>query len=321
MIPERLNDRRVIASVSGGKDSAAMCLHLAELGIEHDRIFMDTGWEHAKTYEYLRGPLTEKLGPIIELRGEHDFVALARRKAMFPSRVTRFCTVELKVRPAQAYFKKRAASGEDVVNAVGIRRAESRARSQMKEWEWSDSFDCDVWRPLVTWSEADVRAIHARHDLDMNPLYAMGASRVGCWPCIHARKAEIALVAELDLNASAQARHPGEELRHRRTMFSFGGGGRKHYALPILDAVEWSHSKRGEWQPPGAGDGCVRHGLCETEPEVCAACKLEKSGAVKLEKSGAVVLPDGALDDRHHTCERGAQSRMQEATSIAKENK
>lgn len=274
---EKLAGRRVVASISGGKDSAAMSLHLRELGIEHDRIFMDTGWEHPKTYEYLRGPLTEKLGPITEICAPIDFVGLLRRKAMFPSRVTRFCTTELKVMPAKRYL---AQLDEDVVNAVGIRRAESRARSQMLEWEWSETFDCEVWRPLVMWTEADVRHIHARHGLEMNPLYAMGASRVGCWPCIHARKAEIALVADLDparieqidalereLDALAQARHPGEELRHRRTFFSYGGGGRKHHALPIYEAVEWSRSKRGEWQPAGAGAGCVRHGICETEPD------------------------------------------------------
>lgn len=294
MIPERLNERRVLASISGGKDSAAMSLHLAELGIEHDRVFMDTGWEHPATYEYLRGPLTAKLGPITEIRAAYDFVALARRKAMFPSRVTRFCTTELKVLPAKRYIAEIQASGEDIVNAVGIRRAESQARSRMREWEWSDTFDCDVWRPLVTWSEADVRAIHERHGLAMNPLYELGASRVGCWPCIHARKAEIKLVADLDparieeigaleaeLDDLARARHPGEDLKHRRTMFSYGGGGRKHYALPVLQAVEWARSKRGEWQPPSAGDGCVRFGLCETEPERSA----HPIGNVQQEKS------------------------------------
>ena len=45
--------RRVIASISGGKDSAAMSLWLTE----HDRVFADTGWEYEATYEYLRGPL------------------------------------------------------------------------------------------------------------------------------------------------------------------------------------------------------------------------------------------------------------------------
>ena len=275
---DRVRGRRVIASVSGGKDSAAASLYLRDLGIEHERVFMDTGWEHQALYEYLRGPLTEALGPITEIRAGKDFEALVRQKGLFPSRVMRFCTVELKVKPIQQYLN---ALEEDVVNVVGIRRAESRARSQMLEWEWSDGFDCEVWRPLVTWSTEDVLAIHRRHGLEPNPLYAMGARRVGCWPCIHASKAEIALVARVDpgrieridqieddLNEAGAARDAalGRPFM-RRSMFGYHGGDNRHVPLPIAQAVEWANSKRGEWHPPGAGDGCARHGMCSVDEE------------------------------------------------------
>lgn len=277
----RIGSRRVIASVSGGRDSAAASLHLRDLGIEHERVFMDTGWEHPATYEYLRGPLTKALGPITEIRGALDFVELVRRKGLFPSRVMRFCTTELKVLPIQRYLNAQVEEHGEIVNVVGIRRAESKARSTMSEWEWSDGFDCEVWRPLVDWTHADVAAIHERHGLTPNPLYALGASRVGCWPCIHARKSEIALVARVDparieqieqieqiLNAEGAAR---DEVKGRpfvtRSMFSYHGGDSKHSPLPIRQAVEWAQSKRGEWQPPGAGDGCARHGMCATDPD------------------------------------------------------
>lgn len=130
----KLAGRRVVASISGGKDSAAMSLYLTELGIEHDRVFADTGWEHPATYDYLRGPLTKKIGPIVEVRGELLMEELVRRKGMFPSGKFRFCTQLLKVEPLTAYMAKRIAEGEDLVNAVGIRRAESKARSEMSEY-------------------------------------------------------------------------------------------------------------------------------------------------------------------------------------------
>jgi len=91
-----LKGRVVVLSVSGGKDSAAAALHLRELGIEHIRVFADTGWEHAATYEYLRGPLTDLLGPITEVRGLLGFADLVRKKRLFPDRTKRFCTTELK---------------------------------------------------------------------------------------------------------------------------------------------------------------------------------------------------------------------------------
>ena len=56
----------------------------------------------------------------------------------------------------------------------------------------------EQWRPLVEWTIADVVAIHQRHGLAMNPLYRLGAERVGCWPCIYARKSDIRLIAEVD---------------------------------------------------------------------------------------------------------------------------
>lgn len=63
----RLQGRRVIASVSGGKDSAAMSLYLHELGIEHERVFLDTGWESPITYEYLQEELPKAIGPRVIL--------------------------------------------------------------------------------------------------------------------------------------------------------------------------------------------------------------------------------------------------------------
>lgn len=67
-IREKIGQRKVVLSVSGGKDSAAASLYLRELGIEHERVFADTGWEHPLTYEHIRGELTRVLGPIVEVR-------------------------------------------------------------------------------------------------------------------------------------------------------------------------------------------------------------------------------------------------------------
>lgn len=279
---ELVAGRRVIASISGGKDSAAMSLHLRDQGIEHDRVFMDTGWESEKTYDYLRGELTRVLGPITEIRGKLQMEDLVRKKGMFPSRVRRFCTQELKVFPMRDYMRS---VEEECINAVGIRAAESAARAKQPEWEWSDTFDCEVWRPILRWTEQQVIDIHKRHGLRPNPLYLEGASRVGCWPCIFARKGEIAHIArtdperidriralEADVGEASDARRieqGKEELRARPAWFQAKIG--RTNCWPIDTVVEWSKTAHGGrngdlFASDPSDEGCMRWGLCETGP-------------------------------------------------------
>lgn len=289
----KINGRRVVASISGGKDSAAMSLYLTELGIEHDRVFMDTGWEHDATYAYLRGPLAEKLGTIHEVRSRKypgGMVELVTKKGMFASRMQRFCTQELKVFPMRDYIRSAQDAGDEVLNTVGIRRAESQARSKMPEWEWSETMDCEVWRPLIAWTEQDVIDIHKRHGLAPNPLYLKGAERVGCWPCVFARKSEIRFLAENEPSRVEFIRELEEEVARRpsaryaekgetfeslgyvRPAFfqqKTGGGGRP---WPIDEAVKWARTGHGgkQYELFAAAEsdaGCMRWGLCETNPD------------------------------------------------------
>lgn len=304
---------RVVASISGGKDSGAMSLWLHEQGIEHERVFCDTGWEHPDTYAYIRETLEPAIGPIKWLRAEitlnedveamarvfearmghySAFVRLVLKKMMFPSRQVRFCTEDLKVMPIARHLAPMAADAPwHVVNAVGIRASESIARSQLPEWEKSNMgtakrpMQAWTWRPLHSWSPDDVVAIHKRHGLRPNPLYLLGASRVGCWPCIYARKAEIALVgvlspaqvdiiAELeriltewamgkaarrallpfpegldddDLEVEEQRRDPGHG-RNKRTFFGTGNKGRGWDFYDVRTTLEWAQTDRGGQQ-------------------------------------------------------------------------
>ena len=269
----------VVAGISGGKDSAALSLWLTEQGVAHRRVFADTGWEHPATYEHL-AYLEGVLGPIDRVQCTHGgMVDLVRKRGMFPSRLRRFCTQELKAAPIRRYLSEHEAD----VNVVGIRASESASRARMAEWEWSKDFDCNVWRPLLGWSEDDVIAIHKRHGVRPNPLYLMGASRVGCWPCIFARKAEVKLVvdtdparialiaeleAEVEQGARERAEAKGEEHTARTFFHSRGHGQADNGAMAIGVVAEWAKTDRGGRQLPlfedAPDDGCVRWGLCET---------------------------------------------------------
>jgi len=276
----KLAGRRVVASVSGGKDSAAMSLWLTEQGIEHDRVFMDTGWEHPSVYEYLRGPLAAKLGPIAEIRGPETMEQLVLRKGIFPTGSRRFCTEKLKKEPLRDYIARIQDGGREVLNTVGIRAEESEARSQNPPWEWSDYLDCEVWRPILDWRLEDVIEIHRRHGLAPHPLYTrgLGVQRIGCWPCIYATKAEIRFIAEqdparidylrgLEKRVSALAR----EKRLKIVNQTWFRSEKLSRGFPIDEAVDWSRTSRGGKQyemfaASGRELGCMRWGLCETSP-------------------------------------------------------
>jgi len=218
-IKSKLANKRVILSMSGGKDSTACALLLRENDIPFESIHCDTGWEHAETMAYVRGPLNDRFGPVKILTARYELSEEAEKaakrvekelgveyssmvrailyKGMFSNRVRRFCTQELKVYPFRAYARELAEQGVRIVNVVGIRHDESASRAQMPEWEPFDG-DAEVWRPLIEWSVDDVVAIHKRHNMPPNPLYTRGAARVGCWPCIFSRKSEIRMVAQID---------------------------------------------------------------------------------------------------------------------------
>ena len=293
---------RLVVSVSGGKDSVATCLHLMELGYtpdDYDRVFMDTGWESARSYEYLREVLPGVIGPItvirkeVKLEGEALQIALQYEErlghyssmvrqilkdSLFPRSSMRWCTRELKMRPLRNYLD---GMGSVPVNVVGIRGAESHSRSKMAEHDWSDGLDCPVWRPIIGWSFDDVVAIHHRHSLKPNPLYFSGAERVGCWPCIFARKSElrsmfdqdpnrVSLIADLERDVTRLCNErreaAGSAQLPERTFFRsriYDGT-----VWPIDKVVQWSRTTRGGRQfelfsSSPRDSGCVRWGMCD----------------------------------------------------------
>lgn len=300
-----------ITSVSGGKDSTATVLHLRELGLAQRLVFFDTGWEHALTYEhldYLQDALgmeiTRSACPVMlspELTAEAEaieavlgvtpsaFVRLCLKKKIMPRRTVRFCTQSLKVFEAQKVMRAEHEAGRYPVNVVGIRAAESAARAKMPERELSVTLDCEVWRPIIAWSEADVIAIHQRHQIRPNPLYLMGASRVGCFPCIMARKAELRMVgrdanrmeAIRMLEATVQRLHKAglkDDAEYRApSLFSAArkDANGQRYGVSIDEAIRWANTSHGaplEQEnlfpiDEDPDEGCMRWGMCEQAPD------------------------------------------------------
>lgn len=125
------------------------------------------------------------------------FLDLCRARGMFPCRNRPFCSQELKRFVLEEHAQQLCDSGCHVISWQGIRAEESPRRACYPMWEISpDTEDITIYRPLMGWTVEDVATMHKRHNVPLNPLYSMGFSRVGCMPCIQARKQDIRLMAQ-----------------------------------------------------------------------------------------------------------------------------
>lgn len=297
-----------LISVSGGKDSTCVYLLALESGRPFRAVFADTGNEHAFTYDYVRRLHERTGGPVVEWV-KADFTAdLARHKAYileawpregipdaitqkaaalhaptgvpfldlciskgrFPSRMAQFCTEELKAIPIATGAVGPMLRAGPVLQWLGIRAEESARRAKQPRFNHHESGSM-IWRPIFHWSLADVWAMHRRHAIAPNPLYAMGFHRVGCFPCINSAKAETRLWASrfpgaVEVIAEWEAIIAAVN-KHQRASFFFAPINGD--VLPIKDVVEWSKTARGGRQyglffEQQRGGGCSSElGLCE----------------------------------------------------------
>ena len=268
---------RIVVGVSGGKDSTATCLHLLEQGYakeDFDRVFLDTGWEHKKTYDYL-DRLEKTVGkihrikPEIKIREEDaDFVAgiekrlgfesaFVRRTVLhswFPSRIAKWCSKELKLLPLKKWFDS---LDFEPLNVVGVRREESQRRAKLEEFELLELINYYTWRPLLHWTEKDVIDIHHRFNLVPNPLYLEENERVGCWPCIFSRKKEIKILDDARIDIIKDLEKYLTEKKGKPVTF--------FHKTPFEDIYDWSLTSRGGKQYQlfdTEKPSCFKWGMC-----------------------------------------------------------
>ncbi|KEP68797.1 hypothetical protein DL1_08630 [Thioclava dalianensis] len=313
-----------IVNISGGKDSTATYLLAIERGRPFRAVWADTGHEHPATVDFIKDLSRKTGGPEIEAVradftermakkrafiqrkwAEHGvpsdrieraldiiqptgnpFLDLCLWKGRFPSAGAQFCTQHLKIEPVEHVLTPALEHG-DVVQWLGIRRAESRRRAdtpRVRRVRWIEPKRSMIYfAPIAHWGWNAVFWMHERHGIDPNPLYGLGASRVGCWPCINARKSELKLIGQHDPEAIAKLMEwevlvAEASKRGAATFFASDTtpegaaaakrgetGATGEYRFPRADEVfEWAKTDRGGRQYPMFEPACAsEYGMCE----------------------------------------------------------
>ena len=125
----------------------------------------------------------------------NPFLDLCIWKGRFPSTKVAFCSEELKRNPIIEQVQKPLLETGNVISWQGVRRNESLNRRFLTERELKITAENgnELWnyRPILDWTADDCFAMHKKHGIKHNPLYEQGMGRVGCMPCINARKDEL----------------------------------------------------------------------------------------------------------------------------------
>lgn len=194
---------------------------------------------------------------------ELTFEQMMLIKGRAPSRTRQFCTTFLKLVPQKRWTV--ANVKDDYERYSGVRRDESEARANAPIRYWDEFFDCFVNNILADWTKKMCFDYVQAHGEEINPLYKLGFSRVGCAPCINAGKDDI--LAWLH-------RFP-EELdkirdREKNTGVTYFAPCVPGMVMNFVDdVIAWAQTDRGGRQPNmfkilGERPSCEsKYGLCE----------------------------------------------------------
>jgi 3'-phosphoadenosine 5'-phosphosulfate sulfotransferase (PAPS reductase)/FAD synthetase/16S rRNA G966 N2-methylase RsmD len=199
----------------------------------------------------------------------NPFLDMMIWKGRAPSTKAQFCTEWVKLWPQLLYLEQHFPL-EQWVMFSGIRQAESLRRQLGYPMPFTTNsyFDCDYILPLLYSDLVTILGYLESKGVPLNPLYALGYGRVGCFPCIHANKEELSLLPEWSWDKLEYW-----ESKLGRSWFPSGilPGKPKGYIPSINEVREWCKTIRGGKQydlfksiTPADAPSCMSTwGICE----------------------------------------------------------
>ena len=143
-----------------------------------DVIFLDTGFHFAETIgtrDWITGVLPVTLvnvtAPLTPAEQELEY-----GPKLFERDPDLCCSLR-KVQPLAETLSGYAAWGS------GVRRDESATRVDTKLVDWDAKRGMVKVNPIAAWTQEDVDAYIAEHQVPVNPLFELGYGSIGCSPC------------------------------------------------------------------------------------------------------------------------------------------
>lgn len=251
---------KYILRSSGGNDSIAMMQLIREHGLKGVTVaYSNTGWATPEWEERVRliAEWVRSLGwEHVELPsiGFEEMVLAQTEAGMFPTRMRKFCTKYLKIKPFLAWVKD-ADPDKRALICVGVRRAESDARKGAPAFLPEQDNGRHVWHPIVEFTDADRDTMILKTPFDILPHRSDE-----CAICINGNRADLRRASE-----SAIARVEALEARVGRPMFDPKS---RMGAEGIREVVEWAKSERGQYRKGGIEPDLLS-GLVDAENATC----------------------------------------------------
>lgn len=252
---------RYIARCSYGNDSIAMLQLMHEHGLKRVAVvYSDTGWATpawedrvARGEEWARSLGWEPVR--LASKGFEAGVVGHSQTGMFPTRIRKWCTKELKIRPFLAWVKL-ADPDKRALVCVGVRRAEAVARRGAPAFMPEQDNGRHVWHPLVEFSDADRDAMILK-----TPFEVLPHRSDECGICINGNRADLRRAPEAHI-----VRVEALEAAVGRPMFN-----PENYmgATGIREVVQWAQSERGKFRRAGDVAPDLLSGLVDAENASC----------------------------------------------------
>ena len=226
----------VAINSSGGKDSQAMTILLSRI-VPHDQLIVvhaplgEVEWPGTIAHiEYTVPPGVTLI--LAHTASGKTLLERVEERGLWPGVRQRFCTGDLKRTPIERelrrYLKAHPHFEGRLINAMGLRRDESRDRARRNPWRRNERMsvagrEVFDWLPVFDLTTEDVFRVIAESGQSPHPVYSFGLTRCSCSFCIFGSRSTCAARPSCVLTSTGATRSSSNASATpcRRTVFRF----------------------------------------------------------------------------------------------------